>query len=217
MDQRRVSRFAMLPELAHYTVGFDSLATPFSAAVYMQDHRLWHWLIHFVRPLIMPDTRLRRGDVVTARELAAMLCGAIEEVTEAEALEVAIEAIEQLIEDGELKPAKCSHGMLRAFDPCERCGHSAQLVATKTELKLISDVRERIWRVLVAHPGGLTRGELSLKSDAPEKTVCWAIRDWINDGLCAATGATRRTMSGHMAQIIKALRRSSQTSETSET
>ncbi len=120
--------------------------------------------MHYVRPIILADARLQRGDVVTAGELAKTLVDIVDGAAEAECFEIGIEAIEALIEDGVLKPAKCRHHKLRAFDRCDLCGNAAQMVAVQAQRESTDEVRERIWRVLVAHPDGLTRGELASKS-----------------------------------------------------
>ncbi len=158
--------------------------------------------MHYVRPIILADARLQRGDVVTAGELAKTLVDIVDGAAEAECFEIGIEAIEALIEDGVLKPAKCRHHKLRAFDRCDLCGNAAQMVAVQAQRESTDEVRERIWRVLVAHPDGLTRGELASKSGEPEKTVCWAVADWEAAGLCLPTGATRKTSSGRQAKVI---------------
>lgn len=169
----------------------------------MRDHRLWHWLVEFAAPIVMADAKIQRGDVVTARELVPLLTGLIRSVSTDEAFEVSIATIEHLIERGVLKPQKCKHGMVRVFAPCDECGHAAKSVLPSFERRSTAEVRDRIWQVLIAHPDGLTRGELARRSGEPEKTVCWAIRDWVTEGRCVVTGESRKMESGRLARVIR--------------
>ena len=145
----------------------------------MLDCQLWEWLLPYVCPLVLSDQALRQGVTVTATELAARI---FPDRDQREAIEIVTQAIEHLIESKALLPAKCPHGLLRAFDECDICHHATRSASPIAAKRSTAEVRREIWRVLSAHPDGLTRGELARLSGAPEKSVTWAIADWESEG-----------------------------------
>jgi len=55
---------------------------------------------------------------------------------------------------------------------------------------------------LLARVDGLTRAEIAVKTELPEKTVCPLVNQMLKDGILVEPGTRRATPTGSMAKVV---------------